>query len=215
MKLLYGTGNDAKLKSMRAMLKGLNLDIVGLKDINAYVESVDEKGSSPLENAKIKATAYYKALRVPVFSCDSGLYIEGLPDNRQPATYVRRVNGKTLNDEEMIEYYTKIASEFGGEVKAQYKNAIYLILNDKDAYAYDDNSICESFIITSKVHPNRRKGFPLDSISLDIKTGKYYMDIQLNNNIDENKISDGFRSFFIKNISEISNKYYKFNNKGE
>jgi len=41
------------------------------------------------------------------------------------------------------------------------------------------------------------------------------MDMQLNNNIDENKISDSFRSFFTKNISEISSEYFKFINKGE
>lgn len=203
MKLLYGTGNNAKLQSMRDMLKGLNLEIMGLKDINEYADFVDEKGNSPLENAEIKAMAYYKVFKRPVFSCDSGLYIEGLTNDRQPGTYVRRINGKTLNDEEMIEYYTRIAREFGGEVKAKYKNAIYLIIDDKEAYGYEGDSISESFIITSKIHPDRKPGFPLDSISLDIKTGKYYMDIHLNDSADEDVISNGFRSFFIRNIREI------------
>ena len=38
----------------------------------------------PLENARQKALAYYRICGQPVFSQDSGLYIEGLPKERQP-----------------------------------------------------------------------------------------------------------------------------------
>ena len=30
---------------------------------------------------------------------DNNLYIEGLPEEKQPGTHVRRINGKELNDE--------------------------------------------------------------------------------------------------------------------
>ena len=46
---------------------------------------------------------------------DNNLYIEGLPDEKQPGTHVRRINGKELNDEEMIEYYSKLGNEYGGK----------------------------------------------------------------------------------------------------
>lgn len=36
----------------------------------------------------------------------------------------------------------------------------------------------EPFIITSKPHGKRIKGFPLDSLSIDIRTGKYYYDLE-------------------------------------
>ena len=34
----------------------------------------------------------------------------------------------------------------------------------------------ERFLLTSKPHPNHilKKGFPLDSLSIDIKSGKYF-----------------------------------------
>lgn len=41
---------------------------------------------------------------IPVFASDSGLYIEGIEAERQPGVHVRRVGGKELTDEEMIDY---------------------------------------------------------------------------------------------------------------
>ena len=35
-------------------------------------------------------------------SMDDGLYIENIPEELQPGLFVRRVNGKELNNEEMI-----------------------------------------------------------------------------------------------------------------
>ena len=34
MKVLYGTGNPAKLSAMRRRLEGLNIEIIGLKDLD-------------------------------------------------------------------------------------------------------------------------------------------------------------------------------------
>lgn len=101
MKLLYGTSNPSKLNHMKEMLHGLNIEIIGLKDIGVSI-NVDESGDFPLENSKIKAMAYYRATGIPTFSCDSGLYIEGLEDDKQPGVHVRRVNGKYLNDENLF-----------------------------------------------------------------------------------------------------------------
>lgn len=66
-------------------------------------------------------------LRAAGFSQDSGLYIEGLPKERQPGVHVRRVNGVNLTDEQMRKYYKKIAAELGGRCVAQYQNAICLV----------------------------------------------------------------------------------------
>lgn len=88
MKLLYGTGNEAKLASMKRALSNLKLDLIGLKDLERAIPQVKETGNSPLENARIKAKAYYNTFGIPVFSCDSGLYFEGLPADVQPGVNV-------------------------------------------------------------------------------------------------------------------------------
>lgn len=198
MKLLYGTANQAKLNHMRKMLDGIDLEIIGLNEVDLKLDTIDESGNNPLENARIKALAYYKAVKMAIFSCDSGLYIDDVEDKDQPGVHVRRVNGKSLNDEEMIEYYTGLAFKHGGELKARYRNAICLVLDENRIFQYDGADIAsEDFIITSKPHPNRDIGFPLDSISIEIETGQYYMDKESYNDYEDD-MAEGFRRFFIK-----------------
>lgn len=200
MKLLYGTGNPAKLKYMREMLEGLDLDILGLKDIGVQLDDIDESGNHPLENARIKALAYYRALRTPVFSCDSGLYIEGLNPEEQPGVHVRRVKGKVLSDEEMIAHYSGIAARFGGAVRAVYTNAICLVLDEEHRYEYDGEDIASGpFLIVNEVHPKRDKGFPLDSISIEIATGRYYLDLDsTRKSVYEDSVGMAYRTFFLQ-----------------
>jgi 8-oxo-dGTP diphosphatase len=202
MKLLYGTTNKGKLQHMRDMLDGLDIDIIGLNEIKIDIRSIDERGNNPLENARIKALAYYKATKMPVFSCDSGLFLDGLGLEEQPGVHIRRVKGKELNDEEMIQHYSNLASKLGGEVKARYKNAICLVIDEQTIYEYDGYDISsEEFIITSKVHSKKIEGFPLDAISLDVKTKRYYLDIENNDSfINQDTMTLGFRNFFMQTV---------------
>ena len=100
--LIYGTGNAGKLDLMRHYLSTLQeIRLLGLKDLPFCWGEIEECGKDPLENARQKALAYYRICGQPVFSQDSGLYIEGLPKERQPGVHVRRVNGVNLTDEQM------------------------------------------------------------------------------------------------------------------
>jgi len=200
MKLLYGTSNPGKLQSMRRIVEGLGIEVVGLNDVNMNIDTVEESGNNPLANAKIKALAYYEATKIPVFSCDSGLYIEGISNKEQPGVHVRRVSGKELNDEEMIEHYSSLALRLGGNAKVKYRNAICLVIDEETIFEYDGDDISsESFLITSKPHHKRTIGFPLDSLSINIETGKYYMDME-NRRKENDSITIGFRDFFKRTI---------------
>ena len=70
MKLLYGTGNQAKLTVMQSRLEKLGIELIGLNDLRAEgknIPEVLENGNTPLENARLKALAYYEAFQMPVF----------------------------------------------------------------------------------------------------------------------------------------------------
>lgn len=209
MKLLYGTSNLGKLQQMKDMLSGLDFEIIGLNELDLYISNIDENGNNPIDNAKIKAITYYREVKMPVFSCDSGLYIEGLSDEEQPGVHVRRVRGKMLNDEEMINYYSNLALRAGGEVKAKYKNAICFVLDETTIYEYDGEDISsETFLITSKIHPKRIKGFPIDSLSLNIDNKKYYLDIDdYNRNENKSKLAIGVRNFFNRAVQNSIIRY--------
>ena len=196
--IVYGTSNPAKLASMRKTLAPLSIKIIGLKDINLKLPDVDESGSTPLENARIKARAYYAILKRPVFACDSGLYIRGLPDHEQPGIHVRTRNGRRMSDDEMVAHYSAIARQLGGKAVARYSNAICLILSeDKIFEHFDDDISYDPFYITGAPHAKRVAGFPIDSLSVNINTGKYYYD-EADFIEDAGIAPGGFRAFFTR-----------------
>ncbi|MBE5949319.1 MAG: hypothetical protein E7261_09865 [Lachnospiraceae bacterium] len=195
MKILYGTTNKGKLQAMEKSVKPLNIELIGLNDLKCELPFINENGKTPLENAEIKARAYYEAFHMPVFSCDSGLYFDELEEDEQPGIHVRRVNGKELSDDEMIEHYASLAKQHGGKITGRYRNAIYFILNVNHHYSSMDMSIAtEPFILVTKPHSKRVEGFPLDSLSIDIKTGKYYYDLEVKD--VSTSVDDGIRKFF-------------------
>ena len=160
MKLLYGTGNQAKLAAMRSRLRQIGIELVGLNDLKADgldIPKVVENGNTPLENARLKAKGYYEAFHIHVFSCDSGLYFDNVPDEIQPGVHVRNVNGKRLSDDEMIDYYSGLVKIYGNLV-ARYKNAICFVMDDTHMYeAMEPSMESEKFILTEKPHSTIRK----------------------------------------------------------
>lgn len=199
MKLLFGTGNQAKLSVMRKRLSKFEIELIGLNDLKAdgkEIPIVTENGITPLENARLKAFAYYEAFQMPVFSCDSGLYFDKVPDEIQPGVHVRNINGKRLSDEEMVTYYTGLAKKYG-DLTAEYRNAICFVMDKEHIYeSFEPDLYSERFIITNKPHSAiRKKGFPLDSISMDMKTGKYYYDLA-DEGLEQFAVEDGVLKFF-------------------
>lgn len=202
MKILFGTGNPAKLDSMRARITDLGIEIIGLKDLHMPIPEVVEDGSTPLENAEKKARAYYEAFHMPVFSCDSGLYLDKVTEAEQPGIHVRTINGKYLTDEEMLAHYAGLAHKYG-DLTGQYRNAICLVMDEEHVYkAMEESMASEPFRITEKPHPSRKKGFPLDSLSIHIKSGKYYYDLE-KDALLKVAVEDGFREFFMKALALV------------
>lgn len=199
MRLLYGTGNPAKLDAMKRKLANLDIELIGLNDLKndgITIPVVSEDGNTPLENARQKALAYYRAFHIPVFSCDSGLYFDNVPDEIQPGVHVRTVNGSYLSDEQMLEYYSGLAKQYGN-LTARYKNAICFVIDENRIYeAMEPSMESEKFILTDTPHSAISKtGFPLDSLSIDIKTNKHYYDLS-EDELGKVEVEDGFLVFF-------------------
>ncbi|MCI9079113.1 MAG: hypothetical protein HFH68_09370 [Lachnospiraceae bacterium] len=204
MKLLYGTKNPAKLSAMQKKLKELGIGLTGLNELGCQIPSVPEEGYTPLENARQKAEAYYNAFRLPVFSCDSGLYLDNVPEEIQPGVHVRTINGRYLTDSEMIKYYSGLVHKYGN-LNARYKNAICLILDEYHIYeAMEQSMESERFIITDKPHKILKEGFPIDSLSIDIKSGCYFYDLP-EERLEQMAVEDGFIKFFRKVLKESRN----------
>ena len=205
MKLLFGTGNPAKLSVMQQRLTILDIELIGLHDLKAkgmVVPTVPENGATPLENAKQKALAYFEAFHMPVFSCDSGLYFDDVPEEIQPGVHVRTVNGVSLSDEQMIGYYSGLAKKYG-TLTARYKNAICFVKDETHIYeALAPSMESEPFLIVETPHSSiRKKGFPLDSLSVHKKTNQYYYDMP-EDALNQFAVEDGVLAFFQKILDE-------------
>lgn len=201
MKLLFGTGNQAKMSAMKSRIAKMGIELIGLCDVQAEgkrIPEVVENGDTPLDNARLKALAYYEAFHMPVFSCDSGLYFDNVPDEMQPGVHVRNVHGKCLSDEEMIEYYAGLVRQYGNLI-AQYRNAICFVMDEQHIYESMDSSMdSKRFILTDKPHGAiRKKGFPLDSMSIDMKTNQYYYDLAADK-LEQLAVEDGILQFLEK-----------------
>lgn len=205
MKLIYGTKNTAKIDHMKDITKELELEVVG---IDSNIIDVKEKGTSIRENARIKALHFYNQVKEPVFSCDSGLYFDHLDDDSQTGIFIRRINGKRLSDEEMIDHYSKMAKDNGGEAICRYRNAICLVISEDEIYEYSGMDISsEPFKIVEKAHKRRTEGFPLDSISVEIRSNRYYFD--MTDFVASNTgMNEGFVEFFKGVLNEKSNSKY-------
>lgn len=203
MELIYGTKNNAKIASMQKCLQGLKMEIgveiIGLQHLHFNFPEIEEDGNNPLDNARMKALAYYQLIKRPVFSLDSGLYFDGLPDHLQPGVNVRRVNGKRLSDDEMIAYYSSLAKDNGGTLVGRYVNGLCLVMDKHLVFEHMGEDIAtKKFLLTTTPHAKRVDGFPLDSLSVDIRSNAYYYDLHEDNFDKEDAWSTdkGFCDFF-------------------
>ena len=105
---------------------------------------------------------------------DNNLFIEELPEDKQPGTYVRRINGKELNDEEMIEYYTNLVKENGGKLTAKWVYGM-VIYSEKGIKEYTWAK--DKFNFITKPCAKRNPGYPLDSITIVPEYNKYLVEL--------------------------------------
>lgn len=88
--LLLGTGNQDKLRELRALLQDLPWEVKGLGDYPPASEP-EETGASFEENALLKARYYSELFGVPCAADDSGLEVDAL--DGAPGVYSARYAG--------------------------------------------------------------------------------------------------------------------------
>lgn len=172
-KVLFATTNPAKVKKYKEALKEKGIELITIKDLDVKLE-IEESGKNAIENAHIKAKAYYEKTKIPTIGMDNNLFIEELAEEKQPGTHVRRINGKELNDEEMIEYYTNLVKENGGKLTAKWVYGM-VIYSEKGIKEYTWAK--DKFNFIEKPSQKRNPGYPLDSITIVPEFNKYLVEL--------------------------------------
>ena len=180
MRVLFATTNPAKVKKYKEKLEEKGIELITLKDLDFKID-INENGKNAIENAYIKAKAYYDATKMPTIGMDNNLFIDGLPEEKQPGTHVRRINGKELNDDEMIEHYTNLVKEYGNKLTAKWVYGMVVCSNNGvKEYSWSKSH----FYFIDKPCEKRNPGYPLDSISIIPEYNKYLVELS-----DEDKKS--------------------------
>lgn len=173
MRIMIGTSNPAKLERTRKALEPIGYIVVAPPSaIEVY-----EDGNTPLENAEVKAKAYAEAFGVRVLASDEALYFDGLPDDVQPGTHVRRIPGfvDRPTDGDMLQYYMELFNRYGGTVKGRWDFAFAVADPDGKCVGTIYRSDPRSF--TSVPCSARIPGQPISSLQQVLGTGKYLAEL--------------------------------------
>ena len=170
MQVLIGTTNPSKLRLFEQVLEGYPLAFVTLRDLGISAEP-EEMGKTPAENAAVKA-AFYGQYADYVICNDSGLYFDclAMDDPRQPGLHIRTPQGRRLDDEEMIAYYSSLVHDLGGKVLAYYLDgfAVKTPAGVKTYMKSREDAKEAAFWMLDQPVSARRPGWPLDSLSKEL-----------------------------------------------
>lgn len=173
MKLFYATTNKSKLHNMRFRLQNYPIELLCPDDLNLHID-VEENGTTAVANAMSKALAYYEIVQMPTIAGDSGVILTGVAEEDQPGLFVRRVKGRVLTDDEMIDYYAGLARKSDKPCTLQYVTGIVLITAEgvKTMELLD-----RPLQLCAEPNQNRKhKGNPLDVVT-KTADGIYFNDL--------------------------------------
>jgi len=89
--LIVASGNEGKIREIRAMLDDLGIQVIPMKEALGEDVDIDETGTTFEDNAVIKAETVMNLVHKPVLSDDSGLEVDYM--DGQPGVYSARFLG--------------------------------------------------------------------------------------------------------------------------
>lgn len=157
-RVVLASGNAGKLREMSALLAPLGFELVNQSTLG--VHSVEETGTTFMENALLKARhAAWKA-KLPAISDDSGIEVDAL-DGR-PGVYSARFAGENASDQENNR---KLLTELH-DVPAEFRQARYhcVIVFVRDANDPDPVFVHGTWEGQVATEPHGSGGFGYDPI---------------------------------------------------
>lgn len=128
-KIIVATGNEGKMKEIRQILDGEDVEIVSLKDENLQDVEIVEDGKTFEENALIKASTISKLTGTMVLADDSGLEVDYM--DKAPGVYSARYLGEdtpyTVKNNHIID---ELKDAEGEERSARFVCVIACVLPD-------------------------------------------------------------------------------------
>jgi XTP/dITP diphosphohydrolase len=153
--ILIATGNPGKQKEIQAMVTGLPIRLVGLRDMAAMPQPVED-GDTFAANARIKARYYARQTGLWTLAEDSGLQVDclgGIPGVRS-ARFAGPQRNDPDNNARLVEMVRNVPENLR---TARYR--CVMILADGDCILAQSEGILEGVILTE---PRGSNGFGYD-----------------------------------------------------
>ncbi|KAA3615138.1 MAG: RdgB/HAM1 family non-canonical purine NTP pyrophosphatase [Calditrichaeota bacterium] len=198
MKIIFATTNDGKAKEVAHLIQLPYIELTSLNSIKeVYIPKVEETGQTFLDNALIKARAYFDTFKQAVIADDSGLIVPAL--NNEPGVHSARYAGENAtyleNNSLLIKNITSIPDK---QRQAFFKSVIVY----KDQFQEKVfEGICNGRIIEKPVGTN---GFGYDPLFYIDELQKTFAQL---NTEEKNKISHRGKA-----INELKKFLKKLNN---
>lgn len=96
MKLVLATTNEGKLRELRALLVGIDIEVVSMLEALGKKLQIVEDGATFAENAVKKASVLRDTSGLSALADDSGLEVDAL--GGRPGVYSARFSGPNAND---------------------------------------------------------------------------------------------------------------------
>jgi XTP/dITP diphosphohydrolase len=157
--LIFATGNRHKLRELRELLPGVELE-----PLPEGVELPPEEGSSYGEIALEKARAAQRATGSSAIGDDSGIEAAGLEG--RPGIHSARYGGEGAGDEENLEKLLREIAAAGDDRRAAYICALALVDADGSEHLFEAR--CEGTMIEEA---RGRGGFGYDPAFVPEDTG--------------------------------------------
>ncbi len=160
-RILIGTGNKGKFKEIERILKSIGIEAIPPEE----EVKVEEKGDTFLENAYIKAEAYYERFKMPVLTDDSGLVVyslDGYPGVFSSRFWEIDYGGyeEPLPDKDTANIRKLLRLLRDKEDKRARFEAVIVLLLDRDMGIFS-RGVCEGYIGEC---PKGNKGFGYDPV---------------------------------------------------
>lgn len=134
MKVIMATTNPNKVREIREMLEGTDIEVSSLADLGIDAD-IEENGSTFAENALIKAMAIAKLAEGIVLADDSGLVIDAL--GGAPGIHSARFMNDAPYEEKCAEILRRMSDVPDGKRSARFVCAMAMVYPDGSTKTFE------------------------------------------------------------------------------
>ena len=180
MKILIATGNPAKVATYAQIVRMAGFDPISFSDLDNFQKpNIPEDAPTREENSLLKSRAVAGSSGYVTIATDEGFSVDKyLPEwNKIIAMEPRRLGtGRRTTDEELIAWHNEKLDTIGGFSLAKFDLALSIVSPSSKEFV--QNFVYPTILLKRENgFPQIKEGYPLDSQSKCLKTGKFITDL--------------------------------------